>query len=200
MQSEAWSEAARLFALAIQKNPNGNEARDLKNMAIQESDAQVAFNAGLQAQENHNWKETIDHWSKIPVSSHYYDLEQQKSISGKLCDELLEKASFVQKTASSADLDDVIHEIFEIPLAPKRCRGNRSSILAELERRAAAASKDGGILEGVNEAIIRRRMRAKRQTASAKTRTKRDGVSRHQKKEKPESSLQDKIMNPYDDE
>lgn len=149
MQSEEWTEAAKLFAMAQQKNPGGLEAREMKALSVRESDAQNAFSAGLTAQESQSWKEAVDSFSKIPRSSHYYDGDQLRDVSAKLCDELLEKASFVEKTGTKSDLDDVIQEIFQIPFAPERCRGDKTKILAVIEKRSAS-EKDGGVLEGLD--------------------------------------------------
>jgi len=199
MQSEEWTEAAKLFAIAQQKNPGGVEARELKALAVKEADAQNAFTSGLTAQENRNWKEAVDSFSKIPRSSHYYDGDLLREVSSKLCDELLEKASFVEKTGTRADLDDVIGEIFQIPFAPERCRGDKSKILAAIEKQAAA-EKDGGVLEGLDPASLnhmhRRELQRQKVPPQAPTlkRSKRTPADGKPEQNKP------RFRNPYADD
>jgi pSer/pThr/pTyr-binding forkhead associated (FHA) protein len=194
MQSEEWTEAAKLFAMAQQKDPGGNEAREMKVLAVKEADAQNAFNIGLAAQENQNWKEAVDSFSQIPRSSHYYDADQLRAVSSSLCEELLEKASFVEKTGTRSELDDVIQEIFQIPLAPERCRGNKAKILSEVEK-LSAAEKDGGMLSGIEEDSQnkhhRRESRAKKSSAGLP-------VKRPKKDAKPARTKMH-IDNPYID-
>lgn len=145
MQAEEWGEAARLFALAHQKDPDNEVARELKTMAIQESDAQTAFKSGLAAQENQNWEEAVKYLSQIPRSSHYYDIEQFRIVSGKLCDELLEKASFINKTGSRFDLEKVIDDIFAIPEAPLRCKGPKEKLLWRIREHTLSGVDDSGL-------------------------------------------------------
>lgn len=203
MQSEEWSEAARLFAMASHKKGDATEAKDLKNLSIQEADAQSAFNAGLAAQENKSWREAIDHFQKIPRNSHYYDAEQIKELAEKLCDESLVRASFVMKTATKADLDAEIREIFSIPMAPARCRGPKAGIIAELERIAREAVKDGGMLEGLNDEMMQKPVRAKKHPGAGRGRKKGDqeggGNPSSGGKGKIKNPYKDKIMNPYDE-
>lgn len=194
MQSEEWAEAARLFAMAQQKSSDGNEAKEMKALAVKEADAQNAFNMGLAAQENQNWKEAVDLFSKIPRSSYYYDADQMRAVSSKLCDELLEKASFVEKTGTRAELDDVVQEIFQIPLAPERCRGNKEKILSEVEK-LSAAEKDGGMLNGIETDMPnkhhRREGRSKKSSAGS-------SAKRSRKDAKPGRG-KIRIDNPYDE-
>jgi pSer/pThr/pTyr-binding forkhead associated (FHA) protein len=196
MQSEEWSEAAKLFAMAQQKSPGGGtEAREMKALAVQEADYQTAYNAGLTAQENRSWKEAIDNFSKIPRSSHYYDREQIRAVSAKLCDELLEKASFVEKTGTRYDLDDVVQEIFEIPLAPDRCRGNKEKILGEVEK--LSETKDGGVLEGLALDTMNKQHRKESQSKKI------SGSTSTKKSRRPQDSKTNdkktRFLNPYAD-
>ena len=182
MQGEEWSEAARLFALAQQKDPSRHVAREMKDLAIREADAQQAFNSGLGAQENHSWEEAMSYFSKISPSSHYYDPEQIKLISDKLCDELLEKATFIQKTGSVEDLHAALAEILQIPNAPKRCRGTKMELLRRIEKRTVAGL-DAGQVNNAYQRIQRRSSRS---------------VNRLLRKQKSDAPPSRNVANPYD--
>ena len=158
MQSEEWTEAAKFFAMAQQKSPDATDARELKALAVKEADAQNAFNTALAARENQSWKEAVDLLSKIPRSSHYYDGDLMRDISTKLCDELLEKASFVEKTGTRTELDEVIQEIFQIPMAPDRCRGDKEKVLGAVEK-LSENREDGGMLDGLSPGEMNRHSR-----------------------------------------
>lgn len=188
VQSQEWAEAAKLFAMALQKNPGAKEAKELKSHAIKEADAQATYNHFLQAQENRNWKEAIEHYAKISTSSTYYNQEELKRISEKLCDELMETASFVQKTGTQAALEDVIGEIFEIPMAPKKCRGDKATILSRIEKTARSV-KDGGIFNGLNDALLHK----------AKRRRPEGDEGRPPRNRRKIKKSQERIVNPYDD-
>ena len=185
IQNQAWAEAAKLFAMALQKRPDAEEARELKSHAIKEADAEAVYNQVLQAQENRSWKEAIEHYAKIPISSTYYNQGELKKISEKLCDELMETASFVQKTGTNAALNDVIGEIFEIPMAPKKCRGDKATLISRIEK-AARSSKDGGILNGLDDSVIHKGKRRRESEEGGRPR------NRRRMKKNPE-----RIINPY---
>ncbi len=194
MQSEDWAEAAKLFALAQQKNPGAVDAREMKALAVKESDAQNAFNQGLTAQENQNWKEAVDWFSKIVRSSYYYDEDLFKQVSAKLCDELLQKAGFVEKTGTQTELDEVFQEIFEIPFKPEQCLGGKEKILSIVEK-LNAAEQDSDSDNNVKQNTLtgKRNEQVKKGPTPPAKRSKRsqDSSSNEEKS---------KYKNPYEDD
>ena len=202
MQSEEWTAAAKLFAMAQQKSPGAADARELKSLAVKEADAQNAFNAALAARENQSWKEAVDLLSKISRSSHYYDGELMREISTKLCGELLEKAAFVEKTGTRSELDEVIQEIFQIPMAPEQCRGDKEKVLGAVER-LSEGRRDGGMLEGLSPGEMNKQHRREAQQHQQKqVRPGAAGATVKRQRRAQESgsgSTGVKFANPYDE-
>ncbi|MCP4678265.1 MAG: FHA domain-containing protein [Deltaproteobacteria bacterium] len=132
MQAEEWAAAARLFALALRKKSDSETAREMKQLAIKEADAQKAFTAGLVAAENKDWRKAVTLISKIPRSSHYYDIEQLKKLSGMFCMELLEKAKWAATHNDLPGARRVLDEIGEIPEKPSNCQSKQERMRFEL--------------------------------------------------------------------
>jgi pSer/pThr/pTyr-binding forkhead associated (FHA) protein len=134
MKTEQWLEAARIFAVALEKNSESDTARDLKQLAIAESEAQKAFTDGLAAEEEERWKDALDAFSSISPSSHYYDAEQLGKVSGKLCQELL----VVAKTAAEEnDVDKVmviLEEIGTVKEMPMDCKSDVDRVWERIEK------------------------------------------------------------------
>ncbi|MCK4548508.1 MAG: hypothetical protein KAW17_13825, partial [Candidatus Eisenbacteria sp.] len=138
MQAEEWAEAARMFAQATSLKPESLSARDFKKTALAEMEAQSALIDALSAQETRDWRKAVDSLAKIPRSSHYYDLEQLKTMSNNLCEELLEKARFMSQSGNVAQAKAVLVEIGEIPEVPDDCNNKRNALSKILDRRGAA--------------------------------------------------------------
>lgn len=138
IQSEEWTEAARLFALALQKNPNSTTAREMKKLAIQESDAQSTFQKGLTAQQSGNWKEALTAFEAIPRTSLYYDIEQLKKISSRLCDRLIRRASQAISTGELAEASALLEEIGGIPEVSEECRQQKVYAKNQIRRKETA--------------------------------------------------------------
>jgi len=138
MQAEDWAEAARMFAQATSLKPESESARDFKKTALAEMDAQSALIAALSAQETRDWKKAVDSLSKIPRSSHYYDIEQLQTMSGNLCEEMLETARFMSQSGNLAQAKAVLVEIGEIPEVPDDCINKRNALSKTVDRRGAA--------------------------------------------------------------
>ena len=139
MQEEAWAEAARMFARAISLKPESVAARDFKKTALAEMDAQSALIAALSAQEARDWKKAMDSLAMIPRSSHYYDIEQLRTVSGYLCEELLEKALFMSRSGNVAQAKAVLVEIGEIQEVQDDCTSKRDALSKTIDKRAGAA-------------------------------------------------------------
>jgi pSer/pThr/pTyr-binding forkhead associated (FHA) protein len=144
MQTEQWGEAAGLFAKAEQKRPGNEQARNMKQLAIEESDAQATHNAGLAAGENKNWKEAVSRLSQIPRSSHYYDLDELKRFSKKLCGELIIKAQFTADNGDYVESEKVLREIDDIPEPSTRCTKQRNRLWKRIRGKLPV---DGGMIE-----------------------------------------------------
>ncbi|MCP4198453.1 MAG: FHA domain-containing protein [Proteobacteria bacterium] len=134
MKTEQWLEAARIFAVALQKNSESDMARDLKQLAIAESEAQKAFTDGLAAEEEEQWKDALDAFRSIAPSSHYYDAEQLVKLSGKLCQELLVAA---KTAAEENDMDKVmviLEEIGTVKKMPMDCKSAVDRLWERIEK------------------------------------------------------------------
>jgi pSer/pThr/pTyr-binding forkhead associated (FHA) protein len=143
MQIEDWTEAARYFARATMLEPGNETAKDLKRKASAEMEAQAALVEGLAAGENQDWAEAVEALSKIPRSSHYYDLEQLQKMSAKLCEELIVRAKFIARSGSPDEARDVLAQIGEIPEAPDKCREKKARVEAELDRKTGGGGMGG---------------------------------------------------------
>jgi pSer/pThr/pTyr-binding forkhead associated (FHA) protein len=143
MQAEAWTEAARLFAQAQQLRPDDARARELKNTAIAEMEAQAALVAALAAEQTKSWREVVDNLAKIPRSSRYYDAEQASKASAALCVELVAKgAALIEKGDDLAGADKIIEEIGLIPGASDECRSDREALVTQLAKRRDPSHAD----------------------------------------------------------
>ncbi len=141
MQIEEWAEAARMFAQATSLKPDSLPARDFKKTALAEMEAQSALIAALSAQEARDWRKAVDSLSKISRSSHYYDIELQRTMSGYLCEELLEKARFMAQSGNMAQAKAVLVEIGEIPEIQDDCNNKRNALSKNLDRRGTGAAE-----------------------------------------------------------
>ncbi|MCP4603217.1 MAG: FHA domain-containing protein [Proteobacteria bacterium] len=128
MQAEEWAGAAKLFALALDKKPNNKIAREMKQLSIKESEAQKSYAAGLAAGEIKNWRKAVDLFGKIPRSSHYYDIDQLKMVSGRLCSMLLKEAGAAASSGKVPKAMEILNEIGGIPEAPADCRIKKEQI------------------------------------------------------------------------
>ncbi len=140
MQVEEWAEAARMFAQATSLKPESESARDFKKTALAEMEAQSALIAALSAQEARDWRKAVDSLAVIPRSSHYYDIEQLRTMSGYLCEELLERARFMSQSGNVAQAKAVLLEIGEIPEVQDDCNNKRNALSKTLDRRGGAAA------------------------------------------------------------
>jgi pSer/pThr/pTyr-binding forkhead associated (FHA) protein len=134
MKAEQWLEAAKIFAIALQKKSESAMARDLKQRAIAESEAQKAFTDGLAAEEAERWKDAFDAFSSISPTSYYYDAEQLGEVSGKLCRELLAGA---QTAAEEKDIEKVmiiLDEIGAIKEMPMDCKSDVDRLWERIEK------------------------------------------------------------------
>ncbi len=171
IQAEEWAEAARLFALALQKEPTNQTAREMKRLAILEADAQKSFTSGLAAGEAKNWQKAVLHFGEIPRSSHYYDIEQLRVFSGKLCSELLENA---QAAATRGDIQtarQLLGEIGGIPEVPPNCRNKKEQVhqtLGSFGRPDAGSGAVGDTEEETEDSLKKRRLRGTRKVAPTK--------------------------------
>lgn len=128
MAAERWTEAARMFALALQKDPGNQAASDLKNLAIAESDAEKAYKSALEAQRSKNWKQAAEMIEGIPRSSRYYKREKHLEIATSWCDAVILKA---RRAIISEDLERasaLLDEIDTIPEAPEKCKTTRDDL------------------------------------------------------------------------
>ncbi len=134
MNTEQWLEAARIFAVVLQKHSDSAEARDLKQLAITESIAQQAFTDGLDAEVKEKWKEAFEALSSISPSSHYYDAQQLAKVSGKLCQELLDRAKAAAEEEDLAKVMVILEEIDNIKAMPADCKSNVDKLWEEIEK------------------------------------------------------------------
>lgn len=137
MKVEEWAEAARFFAQAQRLKPDDRTARELKRTALAEMEAQTALVAALEASEASDWQLAVDKLSTIPRSSQYFDLEQLKEMSAKLCEELITKARFIATSGDPDEARAVLEEIERITEAPEKCREKKDRIRQQLNLRAA---------------------------------------------------------------
>jgi pSer/pThr/pTyr-binding forkhead associated (FHA) protein len=134
MKAEQWLEAARIFAIALQKKSASATARDLKQLAIAESEAQKVFTDGLAAEEEERWKDAFEAFRSISPTSYYYDAEQLEKVSGKLCRELLVGA---QTAADESDIEKVmivLDEIGMIKEMPIDCKSDVDRLWERIEK------------------------------------------------------------------
>ena len=136
VQSEDWAEAARLFELALQKRPDSETAMELKALALSESDAQVAFTTGLEAEQNNEWAKAVAAFGEIPRSSHYYDINQLVAVSGKLCTDLIDKAKTAAEGGEWTQAHQLLDEIGGIPEAPASCRNKKALVRRRIQDEA----------------------------------------------------------------
>ena len=97
-------------------------------------EAQSALIAALSAQEIRDWRKAVDSLAMIPRSSHYYDIEQLRTVSGYLCEELLEKALFMSRSGNVAQAKAVLVEIGEIQEVQDDCTSKRDALAATLAK------------------------------------------------------------------
>ncbi|MDJ0766381.1 MAG: FHA domain-containing protein [Myxococcota bacterium] len=132
MQSEDWAEAARLFALALQRKPSNRSARELKDVSVKESDAQKAFTSGLEASEQGQWKKAVAFYKEIPRSSHYYHVEELRKASENLCDQLAKRAMAAMGKENFVEASGLAEEIENIPIVPEKCKQTLQSLQVAL--------------------------------------------------------------------
>ncbi len=141
IQTEEWAEAAHLFALCLQKRSKSQSARDLKELAIRESDAQQAFNKALVALENKSWRRAFELLSSIPRSSHYYDVEQIKNVSDMLCVQLIKRARKAVVKGNLPRAMEILGEIDGLPETPQSCKDKQRLIIEEIEPRLSGGDQ-----------------------------------------------------------
>jgi tetratricopeptide (TPR) repeat protein len=180
MQAEQWRAAARLFALAQQKEQGSQAAGDMKRIAIEESDYQQAHTAGLEARANGDWREALDRFRKIPQSSHYFDAKQLTEVAGKLCEELLETVKLLMNNKDYADVDETVKKIGDLVEAPKKCHRRSQRLWTQYlaNKPAIDAETDTG----------------EKSTSKKSTGRKPERVA---KKAKASSKKKDTVTNPY---
>ncbi|MDD5307160.1 MAG: FHA domain-containing protein [Deltaproteobacteria bacterium] len=141
MQAEDWAGAARLFAAALHRNPNHKVARELKQMALGEVDAQAAFNAGLAAMEAKDWNKAVATLSSVPRSSRYYDLDQLRKASGALCDDFLQMARSAALSEDPLAAERLLDEIRGIPETPETCHAEEAKLRQSLRRKGPGGAQ-----------------------------------------------------------
>jgi pSer/pThr/pTyr-binding forkhead associated (FHA) protein len=143
MQSQEWTEAARLFALALQQQPGSTVAAELKKTSIAESDALAALNESGAFVENKDLRKALSALERIPRSSRYFDDARIRELSEKLCLELQTKArnSIAQRAFGAAEL--TLSSIDDLAQVSESCALARKSLLEELYRARVAAPDEG---------------------------------------------------------
>jgi len=136
MQAEEWQEAARLFALAQQKDPESKVARELKMTSLGELEAQSSYSRALSAIEAKDWKTALDLFGAIPRSSQYFDLEQVRQASSARCQELATQATTAHTAGQRSELASLQAEAAALTEAPESCRGPIAALkIADAPRR-----------------------------------------------------------------
>jgi pSer/pThr/pTyr-binding forkhead associated (FHA) protein len=186
IQSEEWIEAARLFALALQKKPDSQTAKELKQLSIMESDAQKSFNQGLEAEERQDWEGAVSLLGEIPRPSHYYDVEHLRKVCGKFCNELLEKAKEQTSLGNLSQAHTLLDRIDGIPEIPPNCADQKNKLQAELARLQLPDAGSSNRMEDIS---------ASKQ--SSKDRTEKIDLRNDARKEGKKSDFVPPI-NPYD--
>jgi ABC transport system ATP-binding/permease protein len=144
MTTEEWGAAAGFFARALIKKPDSQVAKEMKKLAIEESDARQSLNEALAAEKKMDWPRALEKLSEISRSSRYYEKDHAERISQQFCDELIIKARFTLDTGNVAGTSDVLREIDAIANPTTECISKRKQLAQEMRQKVAAPRPDAG--------------------------------------------------------
>ncbi len=196
MAAGRWTEAARMFALALQKEPDNNAALELKNLSIAESDAEKAYRSVLEARREKDWTKAAQLIESIPRSSRYYKREEHEEIAENLCASLILKT---RRAIISENIDralELLEQIGSISEAPDTCRETRDELRQLTERKSerAEVESDG------DEPSDDKTFESQRRTIRPQARPRR-GAKNKDTKDAPRSSgdkgAKFDLANPY---
>lgn len=139
MTSQNWAQAAKLFAEAQGMGFGNFKARERKQQAMMELEAQTSLKAAKEAMANEDWALAVSELSKVHEKSSYFDRTLAAKAADKLCAELLYKIEFMASSGDREGAETVLSAIKDIPYAPVSCLSNRDATQEMLKKAAVPA-------------------------------------------------------------
>ena len=142
MKAQNWADAAKLFAEAQGMGFGNFKARERKQQAMLELEAETSLKAAKEAMAEEDWSLAVSELSKVHEKSSYFDLQLATRAADKLCEELLYKVEFMASNGDKEAAETVLSAVKDIPYASTECLDKRTDTQRALQRQSAASTEN----------------------------------------------------------